>query len=164
MTFLNICIIPFLLNDIEITTKGTSNEGSSATSAGHETWSYLFLNCSYNNEVRPVKRWSTPTIVTFRADIIALFDFNEVKQAIVIASKLLEAWMDEFLVWNPLHFGNITHIHVPQSRVWKPYICLENFVSWQTEIGTPSLQIIVNYDRIIQCNPAEVFHSYVLQI
>jgi hypothetical protein len=37
--------------------------GALATSDGHKVWHYLFTNGSYNPEVRPIKQWSTPTVV-----------------------------------------------------------------------------------------------------
>lgn len=132
---------------------------SCASSSGHGIWEHLFLNNSYNNEVRPVKQWSTPATVNVSMAIVAVVEFNEVKQSIVLATKLTLEWKDEYLVWDPLKFENISHIHLSQSKVWKPYIFLENSVSKQSEIGTPSLQVIVTNDGTVEWNPVEVFHA-----
>lgn len=130
-----------------------------AISSGHALWDHLFLNNSYNNEVRPVKEWNTATNVNISVAVIAIIDFNEVKQTIVLTTKLSLIWKDELLVWDPVDFENVTHIHLSQSKVWKPYIFLENSVSKQAEIGTPSLQVIVSNDGTVEWNPVEVFQS-----
>ncbi|XP_045210826.2 acetylcholine receptor subunit alpha-1-A-like [Mercenaria mercenaria] len=130
-----------------------------AVSSGHGVWEYLFLNNTYNSEVRPVKVWSTSTDVNVSVAVIAVVDFNEVKQTIILTTKLTLSWKDEYLVWDPQNFENITHIHVSQSKVWKPYVFLENSVSKQYEMGTHSVQVIVSYDGTVEWNPVEVFHS-----
>ncbi|XP_060567766.1 acetylcholine receptor subunit beta-type acr-2-like [Ruditapes philippinarum] len=133
--------------------------GCYGASSGHEIWDYLFLNGTYNNEVRPVKDWGTPTHVNVSVAVIAVVDFNEVKQTIILTSKLTIVWKDEYLVWDPLNFGNITHIHVLQSKVWKPYLFLENSVSKQPDMGSPSVNLIVSHEGVVEWNPVEVFKS-----
>ncbi|XP_052776614.1 neuronal acetylcholine receptor subunit alpha-7-like [Mya arenaria] len=132
---------------------------SAYSSGGHDIWNYLFGNNTYNKEVRPVKDWSTPTVVNISLSIIAVIDFNEVKQTIFLTSKVSFFWVDEFLQWNPTDFENISHIHLEQTRVWKPYIFLENSVTKQTELGTNSLKVIVNHDGKVEWNPTEVFQT-----
>ena len=133
--------------------------GCYGVSSGHEIWEYLFINNTYNNEVRPVKNWGTPTHVNVSVAVIAVVDFNEVKQTIILTSKLTIVWKDEYLVWDPLQFGNITHIHVLQSKVWKPYLFLENSISKQSEMGSPSVKVIVSHDGVVEWKPVEVFKS-----
>ncbi|XP_060567756.1 acetylcholine receptor subunit beta-type acr-2-like [Ruditapes philippinarum] len=128
-----------------------------AKSSGHAVWEHLFLNNSYNNGVRPVKQWATPTVAEVGMAVIALIDFDEVKQTIILTSKLTLSWKDEYLVWNPHSFENITHIHVPQSQVWKPFIILENSVAKYSDMGSPSVQIIVHADGNVIWNPVEIF-------
>ncbi|XP_045211320.2 acetylcholine receptor subunit delta-like [Mercenaria mercenaria] len=128
-----------------------------AISGGHEIWKHLFLNNSFNNEVRPVKLWRTPTLVNVSMAVIAVIDFDEVKQTIVLTSKLTLHWKDEYLMWDPQNFENITHIHVSQSKVWKPYIFLENSVAKHYDMGSPSVQVIINSDGTVEWYPVEVF-------
>lgn len=128
-----------------------------AKSSGHEIWEHLFINNSYNNDVRPVKQWGTPTTVDVSMAVIALIDFDEVKQTIILTAKLTFAWTDEYLVWNPDNFENITHIHVSQSRVWKPYIILENSVAKHFDMGSPSAKVVVHADGHVVWNPLEIF-------
>lgn len=130
-----------------------------ATSGGHRIWDFLFSNGSYNKNVRPVKDWTTPTTINMSVAIIAIVEFNEVKQTIVMTSKLTFSWTDEFLTWNPEHFDNVSHIHAPQSEIWRPYVVLENSVTRQTEIGTSSLNVIINDKGVVEWSPVEVFHT-----
>lgn len=132
---------------------------SEAFSGGHEVWDYLFTNGSYNKNVRPVKDWTTPTIVNLSVAVIAIVEFDEVKQVISMTSKLYFTWKDEYLTWDPEVFWNISHIHAPQSMVWKPFVVLENSISRQTELGTPSLNVIINNNGAVEWSPVEVFHT-----
>jgi len=132
---------------------------ASARSGGHDLWTHLFENKTYNKFVRPVKSWTTPTIVNISVAIVAIIDFNEVKQTLILTSKVKFVWMDEFLNWDPGEFENINHIHVEQGMVWKPYIFLENSVTKQNELGTNSLSVIVDSDGKLEWNPTEVFQT-----
>lgn len=129
----------------------------SATSAGHGIWEYLFMKNSYNKEVRPVKQWNTTTVVNISVAVIAVVDFNEIKQTLILTTKLTLVWKDEYLTWDPSNFENVSHIHVSQSKVWTPFIFLENSVSKQTESGTPSLQVLVHNDGSVEWKPVEVY-------
>jgi len=39
---------------------------------------------------------------------------------------LLQYWRDEFLIWNPESYGNVTNIHLPSSSIWRPDIAIYN--------------------------------------
>jgi len=130
---------------------------SASASSGHDLWTHLFENKTYNKFVRPVQIWTTPTIVNISVSLIAIIEFNEVKQTLILTSKVTFQWMDEFLNWDPGEFENINHIHVEQGMVWKPYIFLENSVTKQSELGTNSLSVIVDSDGKLEWNPTEVF-------
>ncbi len=39
---------------------------------------------------------------------------------------ILQYWKDEFLVWNPSEFNNITMMHIPANKIWKPDILVYN--------------------------------------
>jgi len=126
-------------------------------SSGHDVWDYLFTNGSYNRHVRPVRDWQTETKVNISVAVIAIVEFNEVKQMIMLTTKLLFTWNDEYLTWDPNEFMKVSHIHAPQSMVWKPFIVLENSITRQSELGTHSLNVIINHDGVMEWTPVEVF-------
>ena len=124
-----------------------------------EIWNHLFVSNSYNRHVRPAKVWDNPTNVNFSLAIIAIIEFDEVKETISATGKLSLSWHDDFLQWEPGNFSNVSHIHLPQSDIWRPYIVLENSVTSQSELGTPSLQVLVDSTGHVEWKPIHVFHT-----
>ena len=37
-----------------------------------------------------------------------------------------QEWYDELLKWDPMDYGNITHIRIPCDEIWLPDIVLYN--------------------------------------
>ncbi|KAH3864574.1 acetylcholine receptor subunit alpha-1-B-like [Dreissena polymorpha] len=126
---------------------------------GHDIWEHLFTNSSYNKYIRPVKNWRTPTEVGIGVSLIAIIEFDEVQQTLQLTSKVSIIWKDEFLVWDPDVFQNVSHIHVPQDFLWKPYIFLENSVTKQAELGTQSLEVLLDNTGTVTWSPTEVFQT-----
>ena len=124
-----------------------------------EIWDHLFVSENYNRHVRPAKTSQNPTYVNFSLAIIAIIEFDEVKETISAAGRLSLSWHDDFLQWEPGNFSNVSHIHLPQSDIWRPYIVLENSVTSQAELGTPSLQVLVDSTGYVEWKPIHVFET-----
>ncbi|KAK6016576.1 hypothetical protein OSTOST_17939 [Ostertagia ostertagi] len=45
---------------------------------------------------------------------------DEVNQVLVLKEWHRMYWQDEFLVWNPADYDNITEIQVPRNLIWLP--------------------------------------------
>ena len=123
----------------------------------NEIWDYLFKNSSYNRYLRPVKNLNTRTNITLEISLIVIVEFNEVDETITLTAVLPMSWRDEHLTWDPAEFGNVTHVHVRQDMIWKPYVNLENSVSKLGEFGTPALQAELLHDGIVEWSPIETF-------
>ena len=128
-----------------------------ATNDAENLWRFLFENSTYNKYLRPVKDWNTQTEINLQLSIIAIVDFNEVEETITMTAVLKFSWNDEYLTWKPATFGNLTHIYVPQFLIWKPYLTLENSILKLGELGTPSLDVLLDYDGNVTWKPVEVF-------
>uniref|UniRef100_A0A0N4ZXG7 Neur_chan_LBD domain-containing protein n=1 Tax=Parastrongyloides trichosuri TaxID=131310 RepID=A0A0N4ZXG7_PARTI len=84
----------------------------------------LFKN--YHSEIRPILNDSKPTEVTIQFWLKQVLKVNERDQTIRLYLWLELYWIDEILTWNPLSYGNITEIHVPSSKIWKPDLVVYN--------------------------------------
>ena len=128
-----------------------------SVSAGHaeDLWKFLFTNNSYDKHLRPVVNVSSQMKIDL--NVVTIVDFNEVEETITLTAFLPLFWTDEFLRWDPELFGNLTHISVPQEIIWKPYIILEDTVVKLGELGTPSLQVLIEHTGQVVWKPVEVF-------
>ena len=133
-----------------------TNHGASAEHA-EDLWNFLFTNSGYNKHLRPVLNSSTQMMIDLKMNVVAIIDFNEVEETLTLTAFLPLSWTDETLKWDPALFGNLTHISVPQDKIWKPYINLQNSVVKLGELGTPSLQVNVEHTGRVVWKPVEVF-------
>lgn len=122
-----------------------------------ELWQFLFNNNSYNKNLRPVLNSTTQLKIKVLFSMVAIVDFNEIEETFTVTAFLKLSWLDEFLRWEPLIFGNLTHLSVPQEFIWKPFITLENSVVKVGELGTHSLQAAVEHTGVVTWKPVDVF-------
>ena len=122
-----------------------------------DLWNFLFENGTYNKHLRPLKNWSQPLEVDLQMSVIAIVDFNEVKEQIKLTTILKLSWKDEFLTWEPEEFGNLSHLRIPQHLIWKPYLNIENSIEKLGEFGTPSLHALLESSGKVTWKPVEVF-------
>ena len=128
-----------------------------AVNSPEDLWNFLFENGTYNKHLRPLKNWSQPLEVDIQMSVIAIVDFNEVKEQIKLTTILKLSWKDEFLTWEPEEFGNLSHIRIPQHLIWKPYLNIENSIEKLGEFGTPSLHALLESSGKVTWKPVEVF-------
>nr|XP_006824779.1 PREDICTED: neuronal acetylcholine receptor subunit alpha-10-like [Saccoglossus kowalevskii] len=83
----------------------------------------------YPKYIRPVKKESTPVVVTHRLTPIQMIDMDEKNQIIMIKCWLSQRWTDEYLSWDASLYNDITQIQVPIVEIWQPDITLFGSVS-----------------------------------
>ncbi|XP_037648463.1 5-hydroxytryptamine receptor 3A-like [Sebastes umbrosus] len=91
------------------------------------------LNLTKTNNVlsimRPVKNWTTTTLVQLDMVLYGILQVDEKSQAVTSHIWFQTRWMDEFLTWNSSDFCGIKVLNIPRSRLWIPYIYIEEDVS-----------------------------------
>ncbi|XP_064474752.1 neuronal acetylcholine receptor subunit alpha-10-like isoform X2 [Ornithodoros turicata] len=80
----------------------------------------------YDNSVRPVKNSSDPVIIRLGITLTQIFDLDEKNQVLTTNVWLDQEWSDEYLVWDPVEFGNLTKLRIPCDKIWLPDIVLYN--------------------------------------
>lgn len=48
----------------------------------------------------------------------------EVEEKVTFLFDYLAEWTDQRLKWNPLEYGGISHIYVPQRMIWLPEVTI----------------------------------------
>uniref|UniRef100_A0A1I7X354 Neur_chan_LBD domain-containing protein n=1 Tax=Heterorhabditis bacteriophora TaxID=37862 RepID=A0A1I7X354_HETBA len=87
---------------------------------------YNSLLLDYEKEVRPSLRHDRPINVTFVFSLTQIIDVDERNQILTTNAWVRQHWTDYKLVWDPRNFDNLTKIHIPHEKIWKPDIILYN--------------------------------------
>ncbi|XP_788399.5 neuronal acetylcholine receptor subunit alpha-10 [Strongylocentrotus purpuratus] len=116
--------------------------------------------------IRPVVNLSHPTVGSHRLLISQIIDFDEPLQTLTLSSWQRMDWRDEFLVWDPKNYSDVTKLEIPEAIIWKPDIQLyenvnkeflrlsetkllvdhEGYVTWYAPmISTSSCRVNVRY-------------------
>ncbi|KAI6215851.1 Ligand-gated ion channel 4 [Aphelenchoides besseyi] len=142
-------------------------------------WWYLILACSlqlaksdetlvrlyrtilrdYNNNIRPSIRHNMPVNVTFSFALTQIIDVDERKEILTSNAWIRQTWIDYRLIWSPLEHNNLTFIHVPFSKVWKPDIILYNNAASEYAKSLFSTDVIVTYDGNVSWTMAAIMQS-----
>ncbi|XP_062595946.1 acetylcholine receptor subunit alpha-like 2 [Saccostrea cucullata] len=91
-----------------------------------QIYNYLFKNTSYNKVIIPTINDNDTLALKITFLPRGISQFNEVNGQLSIAMGLDVRWIDGFLKWNPLKYGNVSHLVVPEDHVWTPIITLAN--------------------------------------
>ncbi|XP_054771519.1 neuronal acetylcholine receptor subunit alpha-10-like [Lytechinus pictus] len=86
----------------------------------------LFINYRYNKIARPVLNESSRINVTVELYVGQINDVNEKYQTLSTMVWLTQRWRDEYLMWEPREYNNLTVLRIPASKIWLPDTVLYN--------------------------------------
>ncbi|XP_050402291.1 neuronal acetylcholine receptor subunit alpha-10 [Patella vulgata] len=87
----------------------------------------------YERSVRPVRHANNTVLIKMGLTLTQIFDMDEKNQILVTNVWLDQEWRDEFLVWDPKDFNNITTLRIPCHKLWLPDIVLYNNAAEYTD-------------------------------
>ena len=119
----------------------------------------LFTIRDYDTRVRPITNQTDPLVVFVEYFLYGVNDVNEVEQRLTTTGYLEIVWQDEFLSWDPLSYGGLEYVYIPQGNVWKPDISLQNGFENLEELGSKFIQVYVTSDGYILWKPFQIFDS-----
>ncbi|CAJ0943318.1 unnamed protein product, partial [Mesorhabditis belari] len=120
---------------------------------------YNHLMEGYEREVRPSLQHDRPIDVSFVFSLTQIIDVDERNQILTTNAWVRQHWMDYQLVWDPRRFGNVTKIHIPYERIWKPDIILYNNADSQYTKSVMSTDVVVNFMGNVTYATAGIFKS-----
>ncbi|ULT92251.1 hypothetical protein L3Y34_009775 [Caenorhabditis briggsae] len=106
-------------------------------------YEHLFLD--YVKEIRPVRNESETLKVEIKFWLKQILKVDERDQIVNIYCWLELYWQDETLTWDPKKFGNLTRIHVPAHKIWKPDVLVYNNANMNVEENEMETNAIVDH-------------------
>ncbi|XP_063759239.1 5-hydroxytryptamine receptor 3A-like [Eleginops maclovinus] len=101
------------------------------------------LNLTTTNDLlatmRPVKSWTTPTLVQLDMLLYGILEVDEKTQTVTTHIWVEMRWTNEFLTWNPEDFCEVNVLTVPQSKLWLPDVQILEDVSDTSSIHRSSV-------------------------
>ncbi|XP_023269556.1 5-hydroxytryptamine receptor 3A-like isoform X1 [Seriola lalandi dorsalis] len=92
-----------------------------------------YLNLTSTNNVleitRPVKNWTTPTLVHLDMLLYGILEVDEKSQTVTSHIWFQMRWQNEFLTWNSSDFCGIDMLTIPRSRLWIPDVTIQEDAS-----------------------------------
>ncbi|KAJ7983368.1 hypothetical protein DPEC_G00379670 [Dallia pectoralis] len=82
---------------------------------------------------------------------------------LMVYSILSVEWTDEFLVWNPEDFDDVTQMSIPSADVWTPDIVINEFVDVGKSPEIPYVYVN-NRGRVRNYKPIQVVTACTLEI
>ncbi|XP_076095498.1 neuronal acetylcholine receptor subunit alpha-10-like [Mytilus galloprovincialis] len=119
----------------------------------------LFETQNYMKVVRPSIDQNSSTLVTIDLHVIGINGIDELSQKLATTAYLSVHWLDQYLTWTPVSYGNANYIKVPQDDVWKPDLTLKNGFTKLTELGSSVIYVDVQSNGNVSWYPFEVFES-----
>ena len=98
---------------------------------------HLFQN--YSVLIRPKINQSESLIVNFDIVLKQVIDVNVKTQKMTLFLWQRQTWFDEFLLWEPQNFGNLTQIFVSPMDIWIPDIIFQNSLDEIDEVKDKSI-------------------------
>lgn len=114
---------------------------------------------NYQNDIRPSIKHDIPINVTFSFSLTQIIDVDERNQMITTNAWIKQSWFDYKLIWNPHDFENITQMHIPYHKVWRPDIILYTNADSEYSKSVMSTDVIVTYDGNVTWSTAGIYKS-----
>ncbi|CAB3397306.1 unnamed protein product [Caenorhabditis bovis] len=106
---------------------------------------YKTLFSDYMKEIRPVHNDSQTMHVQVKFWLKQILKVDERDQIVNIYCWLELYWKDELLTWDPRQYGNLTRIHVPADKIWKPDVLVYNNANMNVEENEMETNAIIDY-------------------
>ncbi|KAI0231545.1 Neuronal acetylcholine receptor subunit alpha-10 [Lamellibrachia satsuma] len=86
------------------------------------------LLSNYSKIIRPVVNHTDYTKVMIQFSLSKLRQLNPRFQVLTVSAWLHLKWKDDYLKWNPAHYGGQSELRLLSSKIWRPDIVLSNSV------------------------------------
>ncbi|XP_060945779.1 5-hydroxytryptamine receptor 3A-like [Limanda limanda] len=79
--------------------------------------------------MRPVKNWTTTTVVSLDMVLYGILEVDEKSQTVTTHVQTQMMWRNEFLRWNSSNFCGIEMLTVPRKMLWVPDVSIQEDTS-----------------------------------
>ncbi|XP_052713963.1 acetylcholine receptor subunit beta-type acr-3-like [Crassostrea angulata] len=120
----------------------------------------IFETQKYDKRIRPVRNESRSIDVSVSLFVLGINYLNEKTGVFSVTGFLLVRWRDEFLVWEPKLYNNVSSFTIPQDSIWIPDLFLRNGVKEATGLGGDFYYLPVSYTGDVMWWPFSVFNAH----
>ncbi|KAK7096103.1 acetylcholine receptor subunit alpha-like [Littorina saxatilis] len=111
------------------------------------------LLSNYSGHVRPVLREESVVHINVSMYLLFILDLDLKAQTLKSSGYMDVVWKDEYLVWEPAEYANITDLLLPQTTIWLPDLIVSNDVRSLNFFGTDRTQAHLRYDGTVTWQP-----------
>ncbi|XP_052717981.1 neuronal acetylcholine receptor subunit non-alpha-2-like [Crassostrea angulata] len=119
----------------------------------------IFETQKYDKRIRPVRNESRSISVSVSLFISGMNYLDEKTGVFSVTGFLWVTWRDEFLVWEPKLYNNVSSFTIPQDSIWMPDLFLRNGVKEPTGLGGDFYYLPVKYTGEVTWWPYSVFEA-----
>ena len=120
----------------------------------------IFEKEKYDKRVRPSKDVSRAVHVSIAMGISGINFLDEKAGVFSVTGYLEIKWRDEFLVWQPELYGNVTSFTIPQKHIWIPDLFLKNGVKDLKALGGSFYYLPVKHTGEVTWWPYQFFETH----
>jgi len=117
------------------------------------------LMTGYSKDVHPVKNHMSSVKVDVGMALIHL-DMDEMKSVLEVDCWMRLNWTDEYLVWDPAKYQNLTQIHFGSDEIWRPDIQLYNSADGSHVENYGATHYLVFHTGVVLWVPPAKFRSF----
>ena len=111
--------------------------------------------------VRPVKNFTTTTVVTVSFHLMTIINFDTVEQKLVSNGFLIVQWNNDYVTWNPADYGGASLVTPRADKVWRPRLAMLNTMTELEPIAEENyIFIVASFDGSMFWYAAERFETF----
>ncbi|XP_045157161.2 acetylcholine receptor subunit alpha-like [Mercenaria mercenaria] len=118
---------------------------------------YKIIFKDYKKETIPKKDGTGAITVNLNLVLYSIHNVDEKYQTISVRAVLDIQWKDEFLTWNPDHYGDVKSITVPSEKIWIPDIVLQDTVGYISDSIKKDGRAMINHNGRVTIWPNDLY-------
>ncbi|KAL2086304.1 hypothetical protein ACEWY4_017363 [Coilia grayii] len=143
---------------------GTADASTDPASPTLTQWLSSILD-SEAAQLRPVRDWQRSVSVRVDLNIRSVLDVDEKSERLLLYVLYTQAWLNEFLRWDPGQFGGVQQVTLPADKLWRPDLILYEIAGLEDYDRSTQLSVTHNgwveqyQPRLLETScPLNLFH------
>ncbi|XP_040185082.1 5-hydroxytryptamine receptor 3A-like [Rana temporaria] len=117
-----------------------------------------------SSNVRPVLKWSTPTLVEIDVTLYTVVSLDTTLQSLTTYVWFSMKWQNEFIDWEPDNFCGIKRVSVTASNLWIPDFYIYEMTEAEDTPPVIPYYLIYNNGDIINSKPIRIVSTCTLDV
>ncbi|KAK7108174.1 neuronal acetylcholine receptor subunit alpha-7-like isoform X2 [Littorina saxatilis] len=113
-----------------------------------------------DSRVRPVKNYSTVSVVNVSFHLMAILGFDTITQKLSSTGWLQATWSNEYTTWNPDHYGGVRSVSPNPATMWRPKLTLKNTMADLKPMGEDYINLELLPDGTTIWYPGDLLETF----